>query len=173
MNFTGFYGNAPIKAVLSAHPFHAYLIEGPEGSGKHTLANLIANALVCEGENPPCGTCRQCYKIRNHCHPDVIDLPWDLSVEDLRRVLADIILVPNDAAYQIYRIDKAEKLLPAAQNLLLKTLEEPPRYAVFLLLCQSREGVLETVRSRCQTLSLAPLPEEEIKQYFLPEMSLQ
>lgn len=167
MNFTDFYGNEPIKTILNAHLFHAYLIEGPEGSGKHTLADKITNALVCDGENPPCGICRQCYKFRQDCHPDIIRIPAEIPVDELRQVLAGIVLTPNDAKHKIYRIDNAEKLHPTAQNLLLKTLEEPPHYAVFILLCNTREGVLQTVRSRCQVLSLAPLPEETIREHFI------
>lgn len=167
MNFSEFYGNEPIKAVLNAHLFHAYLIEGPKGSGRHTLANLLANALVCDGEQPPCGSCRQCYKFQQSCHPDIIDIPYDTPVEELRQILAEIVLSPNDARHKIYRIDEAEKMHPTAQNLLLKTLEEPPYYAVFLLICTSKEGVLQTVRSRCQVLSPAPLPEEILRQHFV------
>ncbi len=167
MNFTGFYGNEPIKKILNTHSFHAYLIEGPKGSGKHTLADLITNALICDGENPPCGVCRQCYKFREKCHPDLIEIPADIPVDELRQLLAGIVLSPNDAKHKVYRIDGAEKMLDAAQNLLLKTLEEPPEYAVFLLLCTTKEGVLETVRSRCQTLSLTPLPEEVIREHFV------
>ncbi len=166
MNFTGFYGNFPIKTTLNAHFFHAYLIEGPKGSGKHTLADLITNALVCDGENRPCGSCRQCYKFQQKCHPDIIDIPPDLPVDELRQLLAGIVLSPNDAKHKIYRIDGAEKMHPAAQNLLLKTLEEPPEYAVFLLLCTTKEGVLQTVRSRCQTLTMAPLPEAVLREHF-------
>lgn len=166
MNFDGFYGNTPIKTALNAHLFHAYLIEGPTGSGRHTLASLLTNALVCDGENPPCRACRQCYKISQGCHPDVIDIPSEIPVEELRELLADLPLKPNDAKHKVYRIDRAEKLHPTAQNLLLKTLEEPPAHAVFLLLCNSKEGVLPTVRSRCQILSLAPLPEDVIQGYF-------
>lgn len=167
MNFSGLYGNAPIKTALNAHLFHAYLIEGPEGSGRHTLADIITNALLCDGDNPPCGACRQCYKFQQKCHPDVIDLPSDLPVDELRRRLADIVLSPNDAKHKVYRIEQAEKMHPAAQNLLLKTLEEPPSYAVFLLLCNAKEGVLPTVRSRCQTLTMAPLPEDVIREHFI------
>lgn len=169
MNFRGFYGNEPIKAVLNAHPFHAYLIEGPVGSGKKTLADLITNALVCEAENAPCGVCRQCYKIREQCHPDVIRIPSDLPVDELRRILADLPLRPNDARHKIYRIDNAEKLRDEAQNLLLKSLEEPPEYAVFLLLTTAKERLFETVRSRCQTLSPAPLPESVLEEHFRKE----
>ena len=68
MNFTDFYGNEPIKTILNAHLFHAYLIEGPEGSGKHTLADKITNALVCDGVNPPCGICRQV--MMEFCDPE-------------------------------------------------------------------------------------------------------
>ncbi len=167
MNFTGFYGNEPIKTILNSHLFHAYLIEGATGSGRHTLADLITNALVCDGDQPPCGVCRQCYKVKQKCHPDIIDIPSDLPVDELRQILAGIVLTPNDAKHKVYRIDQAEKLHPAAQNLLLKTLEEPPHYAVFLLLCNAKEGVLETIRSRCQTLTLAPLPEDTIREHFL------
>ncbi len=167
MNFNGFYGNLPIKTALNAHLFHAYLIEGPKGSGKHTLADIITNSLVCDGENPPCGTCRQCYKFQQKCHPDIIDIPSDLPVDELRQLLAGIVLSPNDGKHKVYRIDNAEKMHPAAQNLLLKTLEEPPPYAVFLLLCTAKEGVLQTVQSRCQTLTMAPLPEEVIREHFI------
>ncbi len=167
MNFSGFYGNAPVKAALNTHLFHAYLIEGPKGSGKHTLADLITNALVCDGDDPPCGVCRQCYKFQQKCHPDIIDIPSDIPVDELRQLLAGIVLSPNDAKHKVYRIDRAEKMHPAAQNLLLKTLEEPPSYAVFLLLCAAKEGLLQTVRSRCQTLTMAPLPEEVIREHFL------
>lgn len=166
MNFTGFYGNEPIKTVLNAHLFHAYLIEGPEGSGKRTLADRITGGLLCEGNNPPCGACRQCYKLKQNCHPDLIRIPNSISVDELRKLLAEIVFTPNDAAYKVYRIDGAEALSPAAQNLLLKTLEEPPKYAVFLLLCNSKEGLLQTVRSRCQVLSLAPLPEPILEEHF-------
>ncbi len=167
MNFAGFYGNSSIKEVLNAHLFHAYLIEGPKGSGKHTLGNLLTNALVCEGDDAPCGVCRQCYKFQQKCHPDIIDIPPDISPEELRQLLAGIVLSPNDGAHKVYRIDGAEKMNPVAQNLLLKPLEEPPSYAVFLLLCTTKEGVLPTVRSRCQTLTMAPLPEETIREYFI------
>lgn len=167
MNFTGFYGNTPIKTILNTHLFHAYLIEGPKGSGKHTLADLITNALVCDADDPPCKVCRQCYKFREKCHPDIIEIPSDIPVDDLRGILAEIVLTPNDAKHKIYRIDHAEKLHPAAQNLLLKVLEEPPKYVVFLLLCTAKEGVLQTVRSRCQVLQLSPLPEEILREYFV------
>ncbi len=167
MKFDGFYGNGPIKKILNGHLFHAYLIEGPKGSGKHTLAHIITNALVCDGEEKPCGVCRQCYKVREKCHPDIIDIPSDITVEDLRELLAEIVLTPNDAAHKVYVIDGAENLHVRAQNLLLKTLEEPPEYAVFLLLCNTKEGVLETVRSRCQVLATSPLPEETMAEYFV------
>ena len=81
--------------------------------------------------------------------------------------MAEIVLSPNDARHKVYRIDGAERLHPAAQNLLLKTLEEPPPYAVFLLLCTAKEGVLQTVRSRCQTLTLEPIPEDTIREHFI------
>ncbi len=167
MNFDGFYGNVPIKKILNGHLFHAYLIEGPKGSGKHTLADIITTALVCDGEEKPCGKCRQCYKVREKCHPDIIDIPNNIPVEDLRELLADIVLTPNDATHKVYRIDGAEKLHEKAQNLLLKTLEEPPEYAVFVLLSDTKEGVLETVRSRCQILATSPLQEELIRQHFV------
>ena len=166
MNFNGLYGNEPIKKALNSHLFHAYLIEGPRGSGKRTLADIIANALVCDDKNGPCGVCRQCYKFKEKCHPDIIDIPADLPVDELRQLLAGIVLSPNDAKHKVYRIEGAENLHISAQNLLLKTLEEPPQYAVFLLTCASKEGVLETVRSRCQTLTMAPLPEETIRAHF-------
>lgn len=166
MNFSGFYGNEAIKAVLSSHFFHAYLLEGGDGSGKHFLARLLTNALVCDADNPPCGVCNQCYKIRQECHPDVIRIDPTAPIDELRRILAGLPLKPNDANRKVYLVDGAEKRLPAAQNLLLKSLEEPPESVVFILICNTREGVLPTVRSRCQVLTLAPLDEATLERHF-------
>lgn len=163
MNFNSLIGNEHIKKTL-LKPFHAYLIEGETGSGRHTLLRLLAASCVCtaDDERKPCMKCVQCRKFLSGNHPDVTYVSADIKVEALREVLADVSYKPNEADRKCIIIDGAEKLSVQAQNILLKTLEEPPQYVVFILVCATKEGLLETVRSRCMTLSMRPLTYEQI-----------
>ena len=169
MEFTGFLGNSQLKQRLSASfaagkSSHCYLLCGPVGSGKHTLARILSAALQCPEKNPPCMICRDCRKALAGNHPDiiVIDDPEkkSVSVELIRQLQADAYIRPNEASKKVYIIPRAMELTDAAQNAFLKLMEEPPSYAVFLLLTDNAEKLLPTVRSRCAELRLEPVPAD-------------
>ncbi len=168
MGFEGLLGNEQLKSSLQAarargRMSHFYLISGPRGSGKRTLANLIAAALVCPEGQGPCGVCRHCRKIASGTHPDyiTIDDPTKktVTVDLIRQARADIFVRPNEADRKIYLFPRAQDMGIPGQNALLKVLEEPPPYGVFLLLTDNPEKLLPTVRSRCVELKLRALPE--------------
>ena len=169
MEFTGFLGNSQLKQRLSSSfaagkSSHCYLLCGPFGSGKHTLARLLAAALQCSEGNLPCMTCRNCRKAMAGSHPDIItiDAPEkkSVSVELIRQMQTDAYIRPNEGSRKVYLIPRAMDMTDAAQNALLKLMEEPPSYAVFLLLTDNAEKLLPTVRSRCAELRLEPVPAE-------------
>lgn len=170
-------GNEALKeqleqTLLEGRASHAYLICGSEGMGKLTLALLLARALRCTGwGTPPCGACPNCtaYAARRF-HPDVVFVEpgWNergerkktIGVDEIReQVTAALSLRPDGPGKKVFLIPHGEKLTPQAQNALLKGLEEPPDYAVFLLLTENREAILPTVCSRMVALELSPLPE--------------
>ena len=173
MQFGGFLGNEQLKQRLQTafaknQVSHCYLIVGPKGSGKRTLAVQMAAALQCVGEHPPCHSCPQCHKALSGTHPDVIwvDDPDHVSipVEKVRQTRADAFIRPNEGRKKIYIFPQAQKLNPAGQNALLKLIEEPPSYGVFLLLCDNADKLLATVRSRCVELHLSALKPDLIHQ---------
>lgn len=161
---------------------HAYLIQGEKLSGKRMVADLFARALQCEcgecggrGGVRPCNQCRSCKQAINGNHPDIIyvghDKPNVISVDNVRQqVNGDIAIKPYSGAYKIYIVDEAEKMNVQAQNALLKTLEEPPGYAVIMLLATRAEAMLPTVLSRCVTLHTRPVPEDLIKRHLMQEV---
>ncbi len=167
MDFSTFLGNDALRdALLRARRMgklsHSYLICGPEGAGKRTLANLVSAAMQCTGEQDgPCGRCSACRKVLAGNHPDVItcvdEKHKQFGVESARTVCADAFVRPNEGRRKIYIFPQELNL--SAQNTLLKVIEEPPAYAAFLFLTTNAERLLPTVRSRCQELRLSPLPE--------------
>ncbi len=164
-------GNASLKASLAAafradRISHSYLISGPAGSGKHTLAAILAAAMQCTaGEDRPCGTCLQCRKVFDNVHPDVITVDdpekKTVSVELIRRARTDLFIRPNEGRRKVYLIPRANDMNANAQNALLKVMEEPPSYGAFLLLSDNPEKLLPTIRSRCVSLRLSPLEADE------------
>lgn len=177
MKLDSLAGNAALKGQLSAQAAgrglsHAYLISGPEGSGKATLARLLSAALVCTGSGEaPCGACPGCKKALGGIHPDVIhvDLLEDkreILVDQARQMRSDAFIRPNEAERKVYVVHHADTMNAHAQNAILKLLEEGPAYAAFLLLCENPGSLLPTIRSRCEGLALTPLTLGETEAYL-------
>ena len=167
MGFESLLGNERLKQTLSAginkgHISHFYVISGPRGSGRHTLARLLAAAILCEGSHKPCGVCGPCRKIQNSNHPDFITVEdpehKNVAVKIVRQFREDVFIRPNESNYKIYLFP--QELGTEGQNALLKILEEPPAYGVFILLTDNPEKLLPTVRSRCTELKMQALPEK-------------
>ena len=170
MGFEGLLGNDQLKENLrnslqSGHISHFYLISGPEGSGKHTLAKLLAAAILCQGQKKPCLSCHPCRKVIENNHPDLITIVdpehKTVPVKVVRQMREDMFILPNESDHKIYLLP--QELGIEGQNALLKILEEPPSYGVFILLTDNPERLLPTVRSRCTQLQLRPLPETVLK----------
>lgn len=158
---------------------HAYLIQGEKLSGKKMIADIFARALQCEAEEgeKPCNRCRSCKQALNRNHPDIIyvehEKPNVISVDNIRQQInADIAIKPYSGERKIYIVDEAQKMNVQAQNALLKTLEEPPEYAVILLLTTRTEAMLPTILSRCVTLNIRPVHEEEIKNVLMRKVKV-
>ena len=170
MAFETLLGNDRLKQNLSAslargHISHFYLISGPKGSGKHTLAKLLAEAILCEGSHRGCGSCVHCRKMRSGNHPDFITVEdpehKNVAVKIVRQIRDDMFVRPNEASHKIYLFP--QELGIEGQNALLKILEEPPAYGVFILLTDNPDKLLPTVRSRCTELKLQALEEKVIR----------
>ena len=165
-------GNEQLKENLSrslqnGHISHFYLISGPLGSGRHTLARLLAAAILCQNRSRPCLSCGPCRKVLEDNHPDFITVDdpekKTVPVELIRQARADIYIQPNESDYKIYLFPRAQDMGIPSQNALLKVLEEPPKYGVFILLTDNPERLLPTVRSRCTELQLRPLDERTLR----------
>ena len=160
------------KAIESHRVSHAYILSGEAGMGRKTLAKAFAMTLLCEkSDREPCMQCHSCKQILSGNHPDVIwvthEKPASIGVEDVRRQINDTILIrPYNGSYKIYMVDEAEKMTAQAQNALLKTIEEPPAYAVIILMTTNQEAFLPTIRSRCVQLALRPLKEPVVSEYL-------
>ena len=169
MGFEALLGNRQLKENLKeslhkGHISHCYLITGPEGSGKRTLARLLAQAILCQGTDKPCGVCTPCRKILDGNHPDyiLVDDPEKktVPVELIRQARADMFVQPNESDHKIYQFPRAQDMGIPGQNALLKVLEEPPSYGVFILIADNPDKLLPTVRSRCTELKLQALPTD-------------
>ena len=173
-------GNESIKdyfqfAIARGRVSHAYIFEGEKGCGKKTLAAAFSKIMQCEATSgKPCGKCTSCIQIDHGNHPDVIWVTHEkanvISVGEIRdQVVNTIDISPYKGPYKIYIIDEAEKMNPAAQNAILKTIEEPADYAVIFLLTNSRGAFLPTILSRCITMSVKPVPDYAIRRYLMEQ----
>ena len=178
MGFEKLLGNERLKDNLSrsvgrGRIAHFYVISGPVGSGKHTLAQLLSAAILCKSEQKPCLTCAACRKVMAGTHPDVItvDDPEKkiVPVDLIRQARADIYVRPNEADRKIYLFPRGHNMEIPSQNALLKVLEEPPEYGVFLLLTENVQKLLPTVRSRCIELNMLPLPENLLRNQLMAQ----
>lgn len=168
MGFDALLGNETLKQRLAAsfesgRFSHCYLITGADGSGKKTLANLLAAAMQCTASDKPCLKCSQCRKALHGNHPDILTVDEadraTIPVKRIRETTADLFVRPNEGNRKIYLFPRAAALRTEAQNALLKCIEEPPPYGAFLFLCEHSEQMLPTVRSRCVELRLSPLED--------------
>ena len=170
MLLSEFAGNAELKYELSeimkrgTLP-HAIIIEGAEGTGKRTLADIIAQYCVCMAESEkPCGICNSCMKAEKHIHPDIFYADGNdkaLTVDSVRNMRTDAYIKPNEAPMKVYILSNCEKMLAPAQNAFLKVLEEPPKNVQFIMTVKSASSMLQTVRSRSRVFSVFPSSIEE------------
>ncbi len=181
MYFDDVLGQEDIKthlesAIKSGKISHAYLFTGEEGMGKLMMARAFAQALLCEekapGETRPCGTCHSCRQADSLNHPDIIffrpgDAP-DRKVSDYARskVVGDMQTRPYQSKYKIYIIEEAHTLSEQVQNILLKSIEEPPSYVISILLCANRRMMIPTILSRCVEMPFRPVATSRIVSYL-------
>lgn len=158
---------------------HAYIINGERNAGKEFIAKTFAMALQCENreEFEPCQECHSCSQVKSGNHPDVIfithEKPGTIGVDDIRgQVNNDVAIKPYSSPKKIYIISDGEKMTVQAQNALLKTLEEPPEYAVILILTTNMETLLPTILSRCVVLNMKPVRNDQIKKFLMESMEI-
>lgn len=171
-------GNEKLKRRLAAEiendrfP-HAYILAGKDGSGKMTIAMQIAAALACKNRHVlPCGECDSCKKILGGFSPDVFVIrkeedKKEFSVGLIREIKNGLYIAPNELDKRVYILEHAELMNASAQNAFLKMLEEPPHYAVFLLLCSNAASLLDTIKSRAPILYTESLPQSDVRAYLL------
>ena len=160
------------RAVLEGRTSHAYLFCGPRGTGKTTLARILAKALLCEQgpQQLPDGTCAQCQAIATGSHPDVleIDAASNTGVDNVRdQIIGRVNYAPVMGRAKVYIIDEVHMLTPAAFNALLKTLEEPPANVTFILCTTDPQKIPETILSRVQRFDFHAISAEEIREHLV------
>ena len=183
MNFSDIVGQESIKeqlqgAISTGRVSHAYILYGEVRSGKEFVAKVFAQSLLCEkpvtkqdGTIEPCGECHSCRQAMTANHPDIIYVPSTIGVEEIRdRIVETVQVKPYQGPYKIYIVEEAEKLTVQAQNVLLKTIEEPPAYVVFMLLTSSTEALLPTILSRCVLLNMRPVRDDEMRTYLIEQL---
>ena len=160
-------------AVRNGKVSHAYIFDGIGHGQKLKAAEIFATALLCEQQTgDPCGSCRSCRQAAGKNQPDLIyvthEKPQTLAVAEIReQVNASVVIRPYSSRYKVYIIDDAHLMNDSAQNALLKTLEEPPAYAVIILLTENEDAFLPTIRSRCVSMHFRPVADEKIRTYLM------
>ena len=184
-NFKDIIGQESIKkhlqtAIKTGNLSHAYIINGEYGSGRQTIASALAKTIQCQSktdDTDACGICTSCKQAESHNHPDIKYITHDktsISVNDIREQLNnDISIKPYSSEYKIYIIPDANKMTEQAQNALLKTIEEPPVYAIIILLTENCDSLLPTIRSRCVTLTMNPVEKDKICTYLENKFQLE
>lgn len=181
--FTDIIGQEQLKehiqnAIASNKVSHAYIINGERNAGKEFIARIFAMTLQCEkGGMEPCNECHSCKQALSHNQPDIIyishEKPNSIGVEDIRgQINNDIGIKPYSSPRKIYIMNEGEEMTPQAQNALLKTLEEPPEYAVILILTDNVEALLPTIISRCVVLNMKPVSDTLVKKYLMEELGV-
>ncbi|NLP16205.1 MAG: DNA polymerase III subunit delta' [Clostridiales bacterium] len=165
------------NAIKSGKTSHAYIFHGEDGMGKKSLSFVFAKTLQCNEKSvQPCNKCKSCKQADSENHPDIMWITHEklsIGVDDIRtQINADILVKPYQSRYKIYIIDEADKMTENAQNALLKTIEEPPEYAIILLLACSTQSLLPTILSRCVVLDLKPIDKQLIKEHLMEKLQI-
>jgi len=178
MGFNDIVGNKIIINSMQAAIKHrrigyAYIIDGPAGSGKRLLADTFAAAIFCENlsGDDPCGTCISCITLQSGNHPDAVFMQTQkksIGIDDVReQIIENISVLPYSSQKRVYIIENAQTLTVPAQNALLKTLEDGPKYAVFLLLSENHKAFLPTMLSRCILYKIPPLGDDTVTAHLV------
>jgi len=164
-----------LSSAESGRISQAYIFEGMKGVGKLTAARIFANALHCTGEKRPCGVCPDCKKHAANTHSDLIIIGGDslITVDDIRAMNEELYIKPALSDKKIFIVRGADNMNDAAQNALLKSFEEPPSYAVIILLSENVKNLLQTIRSRGSKVVFEPFKEKEIYDYILRQYPLK
>lgn len=182
-NFSDIIGHEDIvkhfkSSIELSKVSHAYILNGEKGVGKKTLASVVAKSLQCEsGEADPCGKCKSCLQAETGNQPDIIwvkhEKPNVISVDEIRTQLVnDIDLKPYSSRYKIYIVPDSQMMNQQAQNALLKTLEEPPEYAIIMLLTNNIDKFLPTILSRCIVLNFKPVEPLHMMEYLVSNIGV-
>ena len=164
------------NAMQTGKVSHSYIFTGGAGSGKKLLATTFAMTLQCEaGGTEPCQKCESCKKAIGKNHSDIImvnhEKPGTITIDEIReQVIHDVAVKPYYSPHKIYIIPDADLMTPQAQNALLKTIEEPPEYAVIMLLTQNVDALLPTIQSRCVRLDLKVVDDSLVKKYLMEHL---
>lgn len=184
-NFNDIIGQEQVKKHLQEgikkdSISHAYIINGEVGSGRRLLASALTKTLLCENRTESgdaCGHCKSCLQTDSNNHPDVRFVTHEkasIGVDDIRdQLINDITIKPYSSSHKIYIVPDANKMTEQAQNALLKTIEEPPEYAVIILITENAQNLLQTIQSRCVVLNTRPLDKEAITEYLIKNLQME
>lgn len=184
-NFNDIIGQEQVKKHLQEgikkdSISHAYIINGETGSGRRLLASALTKTLLCEDRTnvgDACGKCKSCIQVDSNNHPDVRFVTHEkasIGVDDIRdQLINDITIKPYSSSHKIYIVPDADKITEQAQNALLKTIEEPPAYAVIVLITDNAKNLLQTVQSRCVILNTKPLDTKVITEYLIKNLQME
>ena len=157
------------KSILANSVSHSYIFSGISGIGKFLFAKEFAKAILCIGEPKPCNKCNSCESIENGNNPDLIiinEQTNSIKTEQIKELTSDVLEKPIKGNKKIYIINNSENMTKEAQNALLKTLEEPPEYAIIILVTSNENLLLNTIKSRCIKILFNNLSDEEVLEYF-------
>lgn len=157
------------KAYENNKVSHAYIITGPDGTGKSIMAMYMASTILCQGKNKPCGECDACIKITHGNHPDVKMISprgKSIGVDYIRDLIDEIYTKPYEGDKKVIIIKNSDSITVQGQNAILKTLEEPSEDTTIIMLAENLNEILQTIQSRCQILRLGRIPEKKIKAYL-------
>ncbi len=157
------------QAIKNNRTSHSYLFVGTEGIGKKQIAKEFAKALLCLNNDKYCNTCKSCIEFDDNNNPDFVILEPDensIKIEQIREIQRKVVEKPIISNQKVYIIDNSDKMTTEAQNCLLKTLEEPPKYITIILIGTNENAFLSTIKSRCTILRFKDIPQHKIEEYL-------